>query len=215
MVGWDSSRATTNNIFSNFSPQLNSSLSLDIRQPLLRNFSIDNLRQQVLLSQKNREIADVDVHQTLVTTSRNARNAYWDLAFANASLVVQQESLDLANQSLRETNARIQIGTTPPIDAVEAQAEVALRDEAVIVAQAQIETAQDAIRILVFNLSAPDFWTTRVEPADLPVFEPVTVDVDAAVRNALQIPTDLVQARKSLEATHINIVYLRNQSLPD
>ena len=214
-VGWDSSRSTTTNIFSNFSPQLSSSLSIDIRQPLLRNFNIDSLRQQVLLSQKNREISDVDVQQTLATTSRAVRDAYWDLAYANASLTVAQQSLDLANESLRETNSRIQIGTTPPIDAVEAQAEVATRDQAVIVAQAQIETDQDALRVLVFNQSSPDFWTTRIEPSDLPAFQPVAVDVDGAVRNALQMRTDLQQARKSLEANDISIRFFRNQTLPD
>lgn len=214
-VGWDSTRSTTTNVFSNFSPLLQSSLSIDIRQPLLRNFGIDSLRQQVILSEKNREISDFQLQQTIATTSRAVRNAYWDLAYANASLVVQQQSLDLANESLRETNARIQIGTTPPIDAVEAQAEVATRQQAVIVAQAQIENAQDNLRALIFNQSSPDFWTTRIEPTDLPAFQPATVDVDGAVRNALQMRTDLQQARKSLEASDINIRYYRNQTLPD
>jgi len=214
-VGWDSTRSTTTNIFSNFSPQLQSSLSINIRQPLLRNFGIDNLRQQVILSQKNREISDIGVQQTVAITSRAVRDAYWDLAYANASLAVQQQSLDLARESLRETNARIQIGTTPPIDAVEAQAEVATRESAVIVAQSQIDTAQDALRALVFNQSSPDFWTTRIEPTDLPAFQPVTVDVDGAVRNALQMRTDLVEARKSLEENDLNIRYFRNQTLPD
>ncbi len=214
-VGWDSSRATTTNLFSNFSPTLRSSLSLHIQQPLMRNFDIDSFRQQLLVSQKNRETSDVEVQQTVATTSRAVRDAYWDLAYANASLVVQQQSLDLARESLRETNSRIEIGTTPPIDAVEAQAEVALRDEAVIVAQAQIETAQDALRALILNQSSPDFWTTRIEPSDLPAFQPVTVDVDAAVRNALQMRTDLQQARKSIEANDISIRYFRNQTLPD
>jgi len=214
-VGWDSIRSTTTNVFSSFSPQLQSSLSINIRQPLLRNFGVDNLRQQVILSQKNREISDIGVQQTVATTSRAVRDAYWDLAYANASLAVQQQSLDLAQESLRETNARIQIGTTPPIDAVEAQAEVATRESAVIVAQSQIDTAQDALRALVFNPSAPDFWTTRIEPTDLPAFQPVTVDLDGAVRNALQMRTDLVEARKSLEESDINIKYFRNQTLPD
>jgi len=214
-VGWDSTRSTTTNIFSNFSPQLQSSLSLNIQQPLLRNFGMDNLRQQVILSEKNREISDVQFEQTVATTSRAVRNAYWDLAYANASLAVQQQSLDLARESLRETNARIQIGTVPPIDAVEAEAEVATRDEGVIVAQAQIETAQDALRALVFNQSSPDFWTTQIEPTDLPAFQPVTVDVNAAVGNALQMRTDLLQARKSLEENDVNIRYFRNQTLPD
>jgi outer membrane protein len=214
-VGWDSTRSTTSNVLSSFSPQLQSSLSLDIRQPLLRNFSIDNLRQQVILSEKDRDIADFGLQQTVATTSRAVRNAYWDLAYANASLVVQQQSLDLARESLRETNARIQIGTTAPIDAVEAQAEVAARQQNVIVAEAQIETAQDNLRALVFNQSSPDFWTTRIAPTELPAFQPTTVDVDGAVRSALQNRTDLLQARKSLESADINIKYYRNQTLPD
>jgi outer membrane protein TolC len=214
-VGWDSSRATTTNLFSNFSPQLQSSLSINVRQPLLRNFSIDNLRQQVILTEKNREISDIAVEQTVATTSRAVRNAYWDLAYAKASLTVQQQSLDLARESLRETNSRIQIGTTPPIDAVEAEAEVAQREGAVIVAQEQIETAEDALRALIFNPQSPDFWTTQIEPTDLPPFQPITVDVDAAVRNALQMRTDLLQTRKSMEEDAINIKYYRNQSLPD
>jgi outer membrane protein TolC len=208
-------RATTNNLFSNFSPQLNSTLSLDIRQPLLRNFSIDSLRQQVIVSEKNRDISDIQTEQTVATTSRAVKNAYWDLAYANASLIVQQQSLDLANESLRETNARIQIGTEPPIDAVEAQAEVAAREQNVIVADAQIESAQDNLRSLVFNQSAPDFWTTRLIPSDLPTFQPMAVDVDSVVRNALQMRTDLLAARKSLEASDITIDYYRNQTLPD
>ena len=214
-VGWDSTRSTTTNVFSNFSPQLASSVAFSVRQPLLRNFSIDSLRQQVLTSEKNREISDVEVQQTVATTSRLVRYAYWDLRYANASLAVQQQSLDLARESLRETNSRIQIGSTAPIDAVEAQAEVALREEAVIVAQAQIETAQDTLRALVFNQSSPDFWTTRIEPIDQPAFEPVTVDVDAVVRRALQMRTDLQEARRSLEATDINVRYFQNQLLPE
>jgi HAE1 family hydrophobic/amphiphilic exporter-1 len=85
----------------------------------------------------------------------------------------------------------------------------------VIVAEAQIETAQDNLRALVLNQSAPDFWTTRFVPTELPAFEPTAVDVDAAVRNALQMRTDLLQARKSLEAADVNIKYFRNQTLPD
>src|SRR6187551_836843 len=99
-IGWDSTRSTTSNVFSNFSPQLQSSLSIDIRQPLLRDFSIDNLRREVILSEKDRDISDFQLQQTVATTSRAVRNAYWDLAYANASLAVQRQSLDLANESL-------------------------------------------------------------------------------------------------------------------
>src|SRR5262245_29757093 len=104
--GWDSSRFNSNSSFSTFSPQLRSTLALNYTQPLLRNWTIDNTRQQVQITSKNREIADVSVRQTVAVTTRTVRNAFWDLAYTNASLGVQRQSLDLANESLRDTRAR-------------------------------------------------------------------------------------------------------------
>jgi HAE1 family hydrophobic/amphiphilic exporter-1 len=214
-VGWDSGRSTSNSILTSYPTQINSALSLSFVQPLLRNFKVDATRNQLDVTRKNQEIADVQLQQQVAVTTRNVRDAYWDLAYARASLQLAQQSLDLANQSLRDTRTRVEIGTTPPIDITEAQAEVATREEAVIVAQAQIETAEDALRALIYNPQSADFWTLHIETADAPVFTPFTVDVDTAVTNALDKRTDLVQAKKSLEANDLNIRYLRNQTLPD
>ena len=214
-LGWDSLRATTTNIFSNFSPQLRSSLAFAYRQPLLRGFAIDGARQQLQVSRKNREVADVALRQSIAVTSRAVRRAYWDLTFAIATLQVQRQSLDLARNWLRETRARVEIGTTAPIDVVEAEAEVALREEAVIVAETQIATAEDALRALVYDPAAADFWTLRIEPASPPVFEATPVDVDAALRTALADRADLQRAQKGLETADINLRFFRNQTLPD
>jgi outer membrane protein TolC len=214
-VGWDNSRSSSNNSGNTWKPQLNSALSLNYQQSLMRGWSIDNVRQQVLVSLKNREIADVGLRQTLASTTRTVRNAYWNLAYAVASLAVQQQSLELAQESLRNTRSRVEIGTVPPIDIVEAQSEVAAREEAVIVAQANIATAEDNLRALVFDPAMPDFWNIRIEPSELPPFQPTSVDVEAAVRNALDRRTDLQQAKTSMEATEINIRFFRNQTLPD
>ncbi|OFW48433.1 MAG: hypothetical protein A3G77_13175 [Acidobacteria bacterium RIFCSPLOWO2_12_FULL_68_19] len=214
-VGWDSSRATTTNIFTNFSPQLRSSLSLGYRQPLLRGFSIDTARQQLELSRKSREVADVALRQSMAVTARAVRHAYWDLAFAIASLQVQRQSLDLARSWLRETRARVEVGATAPIDIVEAEAEVAQREEAVIVADAQIATSEDALRALVYDPAAADFWALRIEPASPPAFATTPIDLDAAVRTALTSRTDLGRTQKSLETADVNLRYVRNQTLPD
>jgi outer membrane protein TolC len=214
-VGWNNSRSSSNNPGNTWKPQLNSSLAFNYQQSLMRGWAIDNTRQQVYVSEKNREIADVGLRQTLVSTTRTVRNAYWNLAYAVASLGVQQQSLELAQESLRNTQSRVEIGTVPPIDIIEAQAEVAAREEAVIVAQAQIATAEDTLRALVFDPAMPDFWNIRIEPSELPPFQPLNVDVDAAVRAALERRTDLQQTRRSMEATEINIRFFRNQTLPD
>jgi outer membrane protein len=214
-VSWNSGRLATNNAFSSFNPRLSSTFAFNYTQPLLRNFGIDATRQQILVSRKNREISEVQVDQTVAITTRNVKNAYWDLVFANSNLEVQRQSLRLAEQSLKDNRARVEVGTMAPIDIVQAEAEVAQREEGVILAEAAIERAEDRLRALISNPSAPDFWTMRIEPADQATFVPVVVDVDAAVREALGRRTDLEQSRKRIEANDVGIRYFRNQSLPD
>ncbi len=214
-VRWNNGRSTTNNQFSTFNPQLNSSVSATYTQPLLRNFRIDGARQQLLVSQKNKEISDVQLQQSISVTVRNVRNAYYDLMYAIGNLAVQRQSLDLARQSLKDNRARVEIGTMAPLDIVQAEAEVATREESVILAEAAIDRAQDTLRALVFNPSGADFWTARIEPTEAVTFQPTAVDVETAVNNALGQRTDVVAARKNLEINDVNIRYFRNQSLPD
>ena len=156
-IGLDSSRFQSNNFSSTYNPQLRSSLSVRVTQPLMRNFKIDGIRQQLQVSQKNREIADVQLRESLTALSRNVRNAYWNLAYQIASLAVARQSLELAQESLRNTRSRIEIGTTPPIDEIADQAEVAQRQEAVIVAEAQIATSEDTLRALIYNPNESGF----------------------------------------------------------
>lgn len=214
-VRWNNGRNTTNNQFSTFNPQLNSSISATYVQPLVRNFRIDGTRQQLLVSQKNQEISDVQLQQSIAVTVRNVRNAYYDLTYALGNLAVQNQSLGLARQSLKDNRARVEIGTMAPLDIVQAEAEVATREESVILAEAAIDRAQDTLRALVFNPTGADFWTARIEPTEAVTFLPTTVDIEGAVKNALSQRTDMVAARKNLEANDVNIRYFRNQSLPD
>jgi outer membrane protein TolC len=214
-VNWSSSRATSSNLFNSFNPILTSTINANFTQPLLRNFKIDNVRQQLLISRKNREISDVQLRQTVVSTVRNVKNAYWDLVYAIANLDVQRQSLELARESLRNNRTRVEVGTMAPIDIVEAEAEVARNEESVILAETQIMSAEDRMRALVFDPETPDFWTMKLEPTDPPAMQVQPVDIDGAVQKALSQRTDLLSSKKSLEANDINIRYFRNQILPD
>lgn len=213
---WNTGRLESDNIYSTFNPQLSSSLGFNYTQPLLRNFTIDATRQQVLVSRKNREISDVQLQQSVTATVRSVKNAYWDLVYAINNLAVQQQSLELAQQSYRDNRARVEIGTMAPLDIVQAEAEVAQREEAVILAEAAIRRQEDILRALISNpVDQPEFWNTRLEPSEQPNFAPIQINLDEAVRNALGSRTDLSVARKQLESNDIAIRYFRNQSMPD
>jgi outer membrane protein TolC len=214
-VRWNNTRSTTTNLLQSFNPQLNTFVVATYSQPLLRNFRIDGTRQQLLISQRNKEITDVQLEQSIAQTVRTVRNAYYDLMGAIANLQVQRQSLDLARQSLKDNRARVEIGTMAPLDIVQAEAEVATREEAVIIAEANIDRLQDTVRTLIFNPLSPDFWNARIEPTDTVTFVPTQVNVEEAVQNALSKRTDIQAQRKNLQINDVNIRYFRNQSLPE
>jgi len=214
-ANWNNSRLTTTNIFNTFSPQLQSTVSLSYSQPLLRNRAIDQIRQQVALSKKVRDLSDVNLRAVIVQTERGVKNAYWDLAYAINNAAAQRQSLALAEQSLKDNEKRVQIGTMAPIDIVQAQAEVASNQQNVIVAEASIKTAEDSLRALIFDPASPEFWAIKIEPSDTAPFQESAIDVEAAVRNALSKRSDLESARNSIEQSDVNIRYFRNQILPD
>jgi outer membrane protein len=213
-VAFDGSKATTNAINSVFNPQLGSGLNAVFNQPLLRNFKIDGLRQQLLTSQNNATIADIQLQQRLTQTARNVRFAYYQLIGAYSGYNVARESLNVAETSLKNNRTRVEVGTMAPIDITAAEAEVASNQEQVIIAQAAIESAQDNIRALIMNPSQPDFWSARFTPAEEPLLAPRAIDVNAAVKNALQNRTDLRDFRKNMENTDINMRFAANQKLP-
>src|SRR5262249_31151390 len=214
-ANWNNSRVTTTDPSQLFNPKLASSIALNYTQPLVRNRDIDQIRQQVKDSQKGRELSDIQLQGVITGTMRAVKNAYWDLSYAIANLKAQQQSLALSQQSLRDNQRRVEIGTMAPIDIVQAQAEVASNEQGVIVADANIKTAQDNLRALILDPGTPDFWTVSFDPTDAPAFAAQAVDVDAAVRNAIDSRSDLKQAKNSLEQSDINIRYYRNQTLPD
>jgi outer membrane protein TolC len=213
-LGVDGSRTITNQTNAVFNPQLGSHLNFSATQPLLRNFSIDGARQQYLQAVNREQTADLVLQQRVVQTARDVRGAYYNLLGAIAGLDVAQQSLDLAREQLKQNQTRVEVGTMAPIDIVAAQAEVASNEEAVIIRQAAIETAQDQLRALVMNPSQSGFWTTRFAPTEQPALNQQSIDIDSAVKNALEHRTDILQFKKQMESTDITRRYASNQKLP-
>lgn len=209
----DGSRITTNG-FTSYNPQLGSNLSASYLQPLLRGFRIDSLRQQLLTTRNNQVITDVQLREQVTLMGLAVRNAYFSLLGAMEGYKVARQSLELALESLRNNQTRVEVGTMAQIDLIEAEAEVASNEEAVINAEAQIRTAEDRLRALVLNPEQADFWTVRIEPAEAPAVAPIAIDTEAAVATALANRTDLARLRKQIDNVDVGLRFAEDQKLP-
>ena len=131
-VSWDTSRTTTNNPISSFDPSLQSGFQIAFSQPLLRDRTIDAARQQYVIAKRNQESSDLRFREAVVQTVAAVKQAYWTLKASLANVTVQQRSLELAQELARENRVRVDAGQIPPLDLVQAEAEVAQRRENLI-----------------------------------------------------------------------------------
>jgi outer membrane protein TolC len=214
-IGWNTSHTESNSFLQNFNPLLTSGLQISLSQPLLRDLWIDNSRQQLEISRRNREIGDTRLQESTVQTLAEVKRAYWDLVSSRASVDVQQRSLDLAKELARVNKARVDVGQMPPLDLVSAQAEVAQREEQLIIAQTNARQAEDRVRTLIIAPDRPDLWNTRIETTDAPPAAMPAPDIDAAVNRALRERSDLVRARMEIDNAATSVKFYDNQKLPD
>ena len=213
-LGYEAARTRNNNLFAILNPNTRGNLSFSFVQPLLRNRGVDSTRLNIQISKNNLAISDLELRNTVVTTVRNVKNAYWNLAVALSNLAVQQQTLELSRQTLGDNRKRVEVGTMAPIDIVQAEAEVASNEENVIIAEQTVAQAQDRLRALLLDPGLPEFWQTTFEPADTPALAADPVDVEAAVQNAIKNRLDLQQTRKQLENNESRIRFFQNQVLP-
>jgi outer membrane protein TolC len=213
-VGFNNSRLSTNNLFANFNPSYNATLTAAYTQPILRGFRIDNTRQQLEVSLINREISEESVRATVAQTVANVRNAYWDLVFARSAVDVARRALDLAERLVADNQARVEVGTLAPLDIVQAQAEAATRRQTLAAAEATASTADLSLKRFLVNSTEDPLWRQEIVPVDVPSLEPPPTDVEGAVRRAIAERTDIATSRKNLETNDVNLRFFRNQSLP-
>jgi outer membrane protein len=210
----DNRRQETTSLTATVNPQYTPTWSAQYTQPLLRDFKIDATRQQLLITRVNEDISEIQVQQITMNTVANVRNAYWDYVFAVQSVDVARQSLVLAEELLRNNQTKVEIGTMAPIDVVQAQSQAAQQRQALVTAEGARRTAEIALKRLIVSGTADPLWTSTIEPTDHPDFRPEPINLAAATQRALSSRTDVMQARKNLEANDVTLRLLENQELP-
>jgi outer membrane protein TolC len=99
-----------------------------------------------------------------------------------------------------------------PLDVAEARADVAAREEGVILAQRAIFDNENILKQLVTN-DIERMLDVRVEIAP-PPSPPFRADVRAGIRDALELRPDYRQAILEIERRNITLAFTRNQALP-
>ncbi|HEV8702866.1 MAG TPA: TolC family protein [Candidatus Polarisedimenticolia bacterium] len=191
--------------------EYDTSWKVSITQPLLRNLGPRTTKSLIVIAHHAMEINQSRFRQTVMDTLSAVEKAYWDLNFALMNLKTGQSTLQLAQDFLQQNRIKVKVGTLAPIEITQAEAQVADREEFVIIAENLVKTAEDALRSVMNVPKDSPLWSQSIEPSDpLPLVEQ-SPDMEASVSSAQQNRPDLEQARLDLRTKETELAFRRNQ----
>jgi len=188
-----------------------SQFQLAYNQSLLRNFGRQANRTDIIIAQNDYDISRSDYRDQVYRSLQEIEDAYWELVFAKQDLAVKNESLGLAQELLKLNRIKVEVGTLPPIEITQAEAEVAAREQAVIIAENSLGDAEDNLR-RAMNMPKDDMaWARPIVPSDEPSFVDRPVDLPRELEEAYASRPDLERARLNLQSAATRLAFDKNQ----
>ncbi len=191
----------------------NARVGLTVTQPILRGAgrraNLASIRQ-ARLDTRSSEYELRGLAEALVA---DVESAYWDCALARDKIEIYEEHRAIAEKQLAETKVRIEIGVLAEAELAAAQAEVALRREALITARGTLRKAKLVLmRLTGAGLDRPEGDLILRERPTAPEVD--LGEVGPHVKSALRKRPDLNQAKLALERGELEVVKTRNGLLP-
>jgi outer membrane protein TolC len=199
------------NTFRTGSEQFNTSWSITFNQPLLRNLGPKTNKTQIVVAANNLGVSESMFRQTLLDSVAAAEQAYWELNYTLMNLRTVRASLDQAKDFLEQNKIKVRVGTLAPIEITQAEANVADREQTLIVAEFAVLAAEDELRrVMGMSWDSPQ-WGRSIRPSEAPPLEPITPDLQEMQSLAAQNRPDLEQARLDIESREAELFLSENQ----
>ena len=189
------------------------SVGVGLSQSLLRNRGFAANRAPIRVAQRRADYSREAFRQLLIDTLSDTHYAYFDAILAEENLRVAQESLALSRQLHEENRRRSQVGSIAPSDLLQAEAEVALREERVYQAEGDLVAARNRLkRMLSDQMEGLVEWDFSL--ASLPAPESRIMDLRGEYDVACRERPDYRQAVISHDIADIERIREENASLP-
>ncbi len=213
-AGFINSRGDGNSVFASLNPQYNTALNLQIRQPVLRNFSIDETRRRIRIASRALDLSDSQFRQKAIDIIARVQRSYWDLVFALRDVQIQRESVQLAKTQLAQNQRMVNEGSLAPIELVSVETELEKRSETVLTAIEAVTRAENALKQLMLGDKSSEIWNQPIIPTDAPDLRSISFALPDAIASAFAHRPELAQNDLKLEANKIDIKYFNSQTKP-
>ena len=213
-ISYNVGRMDTNSVFQSLNPGWDNTLAISVIQPLLNGRGKEATGAELLLAQTNTRVSRAAFRAQVAEVLLRVERAYWELVFAERDLEVKISSLGLAEEQLGRTMVQVEVGVIAPVEATQAEVQVAARETDLILARNRLANARDTVRALLRADTLPNGWDTELRPTDAPVVEVTQLDTAALVQAALANRAEIAGADATGEARTVEVNATHNGLQP-
>jgi outer membrane protein len=216
-AGFNSNRSSTNNSFFFLNPYVNSTVTLQFTQPLLRNAGRFANTAPLIIArrvlQQSRASFEAQVNDAILQVVTQ----YWTVVQARGSFDVEQRSLALAESSYQHDKRALELGALPPLDIYRSQSEVAARRLQAIQSEYVLKQAQEAFRFTIGVDQDPALAALELDLVEKPEPEGEIENVDPVevLKKALIARPEIAAANEALANDETSIRLAHNALKPD
>ena len=189
------------------------SASVNLTQPLLKNFWVDSTRTAIAVAKNRLKYSEQTLRQQFIATVTDVETAYYELIFARENLTVQQQALELAQTLYDQDKKRVELGSLAPLDVQQDEAQVASRRADLIAAQFSLAQAENTLKNLITD-NYPQWHDVELVPSESLSVSRQPLEVQASWAKGLAHRPDLIEARLNVEQQGIQLKFLKNQVYP-
>lgn len=207
-------RIDNNSRFYQLRPYYKPTLGLSLVQPLLRDFGWDFSYLVVRSAEQTAVAAGYQWEADLANFVLEVVTAYWTVAGTRELVVVRQEAKALAERTVQENQARVNVGLLPPVAVLEAKADVQSREADVITAENDFIVARQKLAQLLLYRPNNGFIPSIVEPIDEAMPEDIMTDFEQSLQTALGARPEIQASAHGVQAQQFNERAAENALLP-
>jgi outer membrane protein TolC len=189
------------------------SVGVQVDQPLLRNFWIDQNRLNIRVAKNRLRYSEETLRLQIIQTITSLEQAYYDLIYNRENVLVQEKAVELAERLVAENRKKLEVGTLAPLDLQSAEAQAASSRAAVILARSQLGTQERVVKQLITEEYST--WASlELVPSGTLVAQPPIVNLQDSWSKGLTQRPEIVQAKLDIEQAGVQLKYDRNQLFP-
>ncbi|HUR57521.1 MAG TPA: TolC family protein [Opitutaceae bacterium] len=186
---------------------------ISITQPLLRGFGFGANLAGLRIAKADRRISDWLYRQSVIDTVTSVILVYNNVSQLRENVKIARSARELTALLVQQNEKKNQLGAMSDADVLAARAQLAQREESILLAERVARDTENQLRQLVgethYPVDGPPLEIETLAPAP-----PIVVDAAADLKRAYDLRPDYQAGKAGIDRRRANAAFAKNQLLP-